>query len=148
MVYTNELKVMVCSLKCRKTHPCDYRISKFSWGACPRNPLGGKPSRPCQFFAQVSNSVALLFKTLMNPPVVHFITHENKPCNLIRCSRQVRTWVVKWATSLFNLFCSNVTTENKSHVFGSPFYCSSKQQSFNESGPLSLFTNRMNERVL
>ena len=28
--------------KCRKTHPCDYRISKFSWGACPRNPLGGK----------------------------------------------------------------------------------------------------------
>ena len=97
--------------KCRKTHPCDYRISKFSWGACPRNPLGGKPSRPCQFFARVSNSVALLFKTLMNPLVVRFITHENKPCNLIRCSRQVQTWVVKWATSLFNLFCSNVTKQ-------------------------------------
>ena len=28
--------------KCRKTHPCDYRISKFSRGACPRNPLGDK----------------------------------------------------------------------------------------------------------
>ena len=28
--------------KCRKTHPCDYGISKFSGGACPRNPLGGK----------------------------------------------------------------------------------------------------------
>ena len=28
--------------KCRKTHPCDYRISKFSGGACPQNPLEGK----------------------------------------------------------------------------------------------------------
>ena len=28
--------------KCGKTHPCDYRISKFFGGACPRNPLGGK----------------------------------------------------------------------------------------------------------
>ena len=50
--------------KCRKTHPYDYRISKFSGGACPRTPRG---SGPCQFFAWVSNSVTLLFKTLMNP---------------------------------------------------------------------------------
>ena len=28
--------------KCRKTHPCNYRISKFSGGACPWNPLGDK----------------------------------------------------------------------------------------------------------
>ena len=28
--------------KCRKTHPCDYRISKFSGGACPQTPLGSK----------------------------------------------------------------------------------------------------------
>ena len=30
-------------------------------------PRGTRPSGPCQFFARVSNSVALLFKTLMNP---------------------------------------------------------------------------------
>ena len=59
----NFLLVLWFMPKCRKTHPCDYRISKFSGGACPRTPLGGK----AQFFARVSNSVALLFKTSMNP---------------------------------------------------------------------------------
>ena len=33
---------MSAASKCRKTHPCDYRISKFSGGACPQTPLGSK----------------------------------------------------------------------------------------------------------
>ena len=57
--------------KCRKTHPCDYRISKFSWGACPRNPLGGKPSRPCQFFARVQN--------LNEPPAIKTYAERLQP---------------------------------------------------------------------
>ena len=57
-------KSLSAASKCRKTHPCDYRISKFSGGACPQIPPKGGS---CQFFARVSNSVALLFKTLMNP---------------------------------------------------------------------------------
>ena len=63
-------KSLSAASKCRKTHPCDYRIWKFSGGTCPRTPLGGKAQGPCQFFARVSNSVALLLKTLMNPLVM------------------------------------------------------------------------------
>ena len=29
-------KSLSAASKCRKTHPCDYRISKFSGGTCPR----------------------------------------------------------------------------------------------------------------
>ena len=36
---------MSAASKCRKTHPCDYRISKFSGGACPQTPLGSKALR-------------------------------------------------------------------------------------------------------
>ena len=35
-------KSLSTASKCRKTHPCDYRIEKFSRGPCPRTPLGGK----------------------------------------------------------------------------------------------------------
>ena len=38
-------KSLSAASKCRKTHPCDYRISKFSGGTCPRTPLGGKALR-------------------------------------------------------------------------------------------------------
>ena len=38
--------------------------------------------------------------------------------------------------------------QNNLHVFGCPFYFSSKQQSFNESGPLIYSLTEMNERVL
>ena len=35
-------KSLSAASKCRKTYPCDYRISKFSGGACPQTPLGSK----------------------------------------------------------------------------------------------------------
>ena len=38
-------KSLSAASKCRKTHPYDYRISKFSGGACPRTPLEGKALR-------------------------------------------------------------------------------------------------------
>ena len=38
-------KSLSAASKCRKTYPCDYRISKFSGGACPRTPLGDKALR-------------------------------------------------------------------------------------------------------
>ena len=38
-------KSLSAASKCRKTHPQDYRISKFSGGACPRTPLGDKALR-------------------------------------------------------------------------------------------------------
>ena len=33
--------------KCRKTHPCDYRISEFSGGACHRTPPRGGVKLSC-----------------------------------------------------------------------------------------------------
>ena len=42
-------------------------FQNFPGEHAPRTHWRAKPSRPCQFFARVSNSVALLFKTLMNP---------------------------------------------------------------------------------
>ena len=47
--------------------PATIEFQNFPGEHAPRPPLGARPSGPCQFFAQVSNSVALLFKTLMNP---------------------------------------------------------------------------------
>ena len=47
--------------------PATMEFQNFPGEHAPRPPLGARPSGPCQFFAQVSNSVALLFKTLMNP---------------------------------------------------------------------------------
>ena len=47
--------------------PATIEFQTFPGEHAPRPPLGARPSGPCQFFAQVSNSVALLFKTLMNP---------------------------------------------------------------------------------
>ena len=38
-------KSLSAASKCRKTRPCDHRISKFSGGACPRTPLGLKALR-------------------------------------------------------------------------------------------------------
>ena len=38
-------KSLSAASKCRKTRPCDHRISKFSGGACPRTPLGAKALR-------------------------------------------------------------------------------------------------------
>ena len=35
-------KSLSAASKCRKTRPCDHRISKFYGGACPRTPLGIK----------------------------------------------------------------------------------------------------------
>ena len=38
-------KSLSAASKCSKTHPYDYRLSKFSRGACPRTPLEGKARR-------------------------------------------------------------------------------------------------------
>ena len=47
--------------------PATIEFQNFPGKHAPIPPLGARPPGPCQFFAQVSNSVALLFKTLMNP---------------------------------------------------------------------------------
>ena len=47
--------------------PATIEFQNFPGEHAPRPPLGARPSGPCQFFARVSNSIALLFKTLMNP---------------------------------------------------------------------------------
>ena len=38
-------KSLPAASKCRKTHPCNNRISKFSGETCSRTPLGGKALR-------------------------------------------------------------------------------------------------------
>ena len=55
--------------KCRKTHPCDYRISKYSGGACPRTPLGGKAQRALPTFCPGVKLSCLPVQNLNEPPV-------------------------------------------------------------------------------
>ena len=47
--------------------PATIEFQNFPGEHAPGPPQGARPSGPCQFFARVSNSVALLLKTLMNP---------------------------------------------------------------------------------
>ena len=102
------LKVIVCS-SCRKTHPCDYRIWKFSVGACPRTPLGDKAQGPCQFFARVSNSVALLLKTLMNP--LKFINTGYLVCGLCVISKFLLLQVLGVSCTVLDFLRSHSITK-------------------------------------
>ena len=51
--------------------------------------------------------------------------------------RQVRTWVVKCATMLFNLFCNNVA-----------HFTEALTSKVSKKLLLNIFTTRMNDRVL
>ena len=57
----------------------------------------------------------------LNSDVARFTTQENNLATVF-LARQGRTWVVKRATSLFNLVCSNVAKQVA--LFYCPFYCS------------------------
>ena len=62
------LRVIVCSFKMQENTSLRLQNFKIFRGSMQLDPpRGARPSGPCQIFARVSNSVALLFKTLMNP---------------------------------------------------------------------------------
>ena len=61
-------KSLSAASKCRKTRPCDHRISKFYGGACPRTPLGIKALWALPILCPVVKlSCPVLLKTLINP---------------------------------------------------------------------------------
>ena len=61
-------KSLSAASKCRKTHPCDYRISKFSGGACPRAPLEGKAQKALPILCPVVKLSCPPVENLNEPP--------------------------------------------------------------------------------
>ena len=62
-------KSLSAASKCRKTHPYDYRISKFSGGACPRTPLEGKALRALPILCPGVKLSCPPVQNLNEPPV-------------------------------------------------------------------------------
>ena len=68
-----------------------------------------RPGGPCKFFARVSNSVALLFKTLMNSLLM---------VSLIKSLSKTQSWALNENLPTFCIDCSFTVQVNKS-LFGS-----------------------------
>ena len=64
-------KSLSAASKCRKTHPYDYRISKFSGGACPRTPLEGRALQALLILCPGVKLSCPPVQNLNEPPVNH-----------------------------------------------------------------------------
>ena len=62
-------KSLSAASKCRKTHPYDYRISKFSRGASPQTPLEGKALRALPILCPGVKLSCPPVQNLNEPPV-------------------------------------------------------------------------------
>ena len=97
-------KSLSAASKCRKTHPYDYRISKFSGGACPRTPLEGKALRalpilcpgvkltcpPVQNLNEPPDVGCIIFKLGKFPTLIQAVIIEIPQLSFIK------TWKQPW----------------------------------------------------
>ena len=87
--------------KCRKTHPCDYRISKFSRGACPRTPLGGKALWALPILCQGVKLSCPPVQNLNEPPGYHFSFHYLKTM----WKHSINYWNFYGILLIFDYYC-------------------------------------------